>query len=421
MGIIYKLVGQLGISLGNYYKNMREKFKNNMSPKTTEEVTSFDIEKELEEIKKKYHGQEGLNKIKELKNMWRFQKIGLAEIQNKALAKIIESKESFRSVNFLNENEVLFKKYLLTEEMIKKIKKALNICEKRVKKIELLKKECSDEKGNLNNKKIFTKVFQIEPEGEVEAIIRPLNIYFKMNSENDFALAYTGKGISKKKLTPADLEACKSYAGAKLEKSIFPELKGAIVIESPASFSDYELFRNIIKHEEQHVVNDIIFRVHSSDENYVLKMIKKVSFDSKEKILDLVKNAEIEERIKDEISAHFSENRLIKNISPSLLMPDTIYSYGYEYNISETDKEFMHADYFKLVQNGVIAFANLLKAGYKIEDIQGILVPEPLLTWPKVSERIINKVRSSSDKESDIKKHIHKDVIKLSQDAKELY
>jgi len=29
---------------------MREKFKNNMSPKTTEEVTSFDIEKELEEI-----------------------------------------------------------------------------------------------------------------------------------------------------------------------------------------------------------------------------------------------------------------------------------------------------------------------------------------------------------------------------------
>jgi len=32
---------------------MREKFKNNISSKTTEEITSFDIEKELEEIKKK--------------------------------------------------------------------------------------------------------------------------------------------------------------------------------------------------------------------------------------------------------------------------------------------------------------------------------------------------------------------------------
>jgi hypothetical protein len=400
---------------------MKEKFKNNITLKNTEETTSFGIEKELEEIKKKYHGQEGLNKIKELKDMWRFQKIGLAEIQNKALAQVIENKENFRVASFLRENEDLFEKYLLTDDIIKKIKKALNICEKRVKKIELLKKECSDEEGNIDSKKIFTKIFQIEPEGKVEAIFRPLNIYFKMNSENDFALAYTGKGINKKKLTPTDLEACKSYAGAKLEKSVFPELKGAIVIESPASFSDYELFRNIIKHEEQHVVNDIIFRVHSSDKNYVLKMIKKVNFNNMEKIFDLVRNSKIEEKIKDEISAHFAENCFVKDISPSLLMPDTVYSYGYEYNISETDKTDMHADYFKVVQNGIIAFANLLKAGYKIEDIQGILVPEPLLTWPKVSERMIDRVRSSSDKKNDIKKYIHEDVIKLSQDAKELF
>ncbi len=401
---------------------MKEKFKNNIVPKNTEEVASFDMEKELEEIKKKYHGQEGLDKIRELKDMWRFQKLGLAEIQNKALAQIIENKENFRAASFLRENENLFEKYLLTEEIIKKIKKALNICEKRVKKIKSLKEECSDEEGGIDNKKIFTKVFQIEPEGEVEAIIRPLNIYFKMNSENDFASIYTGKNISKKKLTPIDLETCKSYAGAKLEKSIFPELKGAIVIESPASFDDYELFRKIIKHEEQHVVNDVVFRIHSSDEDYVLKMIKKVNPGSNmEKILDLVKNAEVEERIKNEISAHFAEDCFVKDISPSLLMPDTVYSYGYEYNISETDKEDMHSEYFKVVQNGIIAFANLLKAGYELGDVQAVLVPEPLLTWPKVSERIIDKVRSSFDKKSDTKKYIDEKIIKLSNEAEELF
>lgn len=401
---------------------MKEKFKNNIVPKNTKEVASFDMEKELEEIKKKYHGQEGLDKIRELKDMWRFQKLGLAEIQNKALAQIIENKENFRAASFLRENENLFEKYLLTEEIIKKIKKALNICEKRVKKIKSLKEECSDEEGGIDNKKIFTKVFQIEPEGEVEAIIRPLNIYFKMNSENDFASIYTGKNISKKKLTPIDLETCKSYAGAKLEKSIFPELKGAIVIESPASFDDYELFRKIIKHEEQHVVNDVVFRIHSSDEDYVLKMIKKVNPGSNmEKILDLVKNAEVEERIKDEISAHFAEDCFVKDISPSLLMPDTVYSYGYEYNISETDKEDMHSEYFKVVQNGIIAFANLLKAGYELGDVQAVLVPEPLLTWPKVSERIIDKVRSSFDKKSDTKKYIDEKIIKLSNEAEELF
>ena len=406
----------------NYYKNMKEKFKNNAISENTEEAVSFNIEEELKEIRKKYHGQEGLDKIRELKDTWRFQKFGLAEIQNKALGQIMENKKDFRASNFLKENEDLFEKYLLTEEMIKKIKKALNICERRVKKIESLRNECSNEKGELDNIKMFNKIFQFEPEGEIDVIVRPLNLYFKMNNENDFALAYTGKNVSKKKLTPADLEACSSYAGAKLEKSIFPELKGAIVIESPASFKDYELFRKIIKHEEQHVVNDIIFRVHSSDEDYILKIIEKTKPGSNmEKILDLVKNAEIEQRIKDEILAYFGESHFIKEISRALLSPDTVYSYGYDYNISETDSTDMHLDYFKVVQNGIIAFANLLKVGFKAEDIQSILVSEPLLTWQKVSERIIDKTRSSSDKKNDIKKYIHKDIIKLSQESEELF
>lgn len=406
---------------------MKEKLKNNLEQrgikdfKGAKESTSFDVEKELAEIKGKYHGEEGLQKIKELKNLWRFQKIGLAEIQNKALDQINLNRENFKAINFLKENQDLFEKYLLTEEMTKEIKKALNICEKRVKKIDLLKQECSNEKGELDNKKIFTTIFKFESEGETEALIRPLNIYFKMNNENDFASIYTGKNISKKPLTELDLETCKAYAGAKLERSVFPELKGAIIIESPGSFRDYELFRKIIKHEERHVVNDIIFRVHSSDEKHVLKMIENIKPGSDiEVILDLVKNAEVEERIKDEISAHFTENYFIKGISSSLLMPDTIYSYGYEYNISKTDKEHLHTDYFKVVQNGIIAFANLLKSGYSVEDVQAILIPEALLTWPKISERISNKTKSSLEKKEDINKYIDSNIIKLSKDAEDL-
>ena len=77
-------------------------------------------------------------------------KLGLAEIQKKALDTIEEQRDSFRSKDFLKANEELFDKYLLTPEMRTKIRKVLNICERRVKKIKLLQDNHSNEAGELD-------------------------------------------------------------------------------------------------------------------------------------------------------------------------------------------------------------------------------------------------------------------------------
>ena len=200
-----------------------------------------------------------------------------------------------------------------------------------------------------NSKHFFEEIFKIRPQKEIDLIIRPLSLYFKMRSIEDFALIYTGKNISKKALKPTELKACQGYAGAKLDKAPFPELRGSIMIESPRGFDKPGYSEEILKHEEQHVINDIMLRVYLSDLENVIKIIENIKNIDPEKLLDLSKNAKVESWVKDEILAHFTDNSDIKNISLSLLRPSTIYTYAYDYNISETDDAYMHPDYFKVV------------------------------------------------------------------------
>lgn len=379
----------------------------------------FDIKESLEEIKKEYHGAEGLEKIKDLKETWRFQKLGLAEIQKKALDTIEEQRDSFRSKDFLKANEELFDKYLLTPEMRTKIRKVLNICERRVKKIKLLQDKHSNEAGELDKEAFFEEIFKMKPQGEIDVIIRPLSLYFKMRSPEDFALIYTGKNLTKKSLKPGDLDSCQGYAGAKMEKASFPELKGGVIIESPEGFDRKDYSKEILRHEEHHVINDLMLRVHLSDLENAVKIIKNLGIKDPEKVVDLSRNAKIESQVKDEISAHFTDNEIIKNISLSLLVPETIYTYGYDYNESETEGNYMHPDYFKVAQNGIIAMANLKLAGYDDRTSQALLMSEALQSWPKVVDRIIGERRSAERKKEDLEKNIDKDILRLSEEAKE--
>ncbi|HKM40749.1 MAG TPA: hypothetical protein VJZ99_02570, partial [Patescibacteria group bacterium] len=150
-----------------------------------------------------------------------------------------------------------------------------------------------------------------------------------------------------------------------------------------------------------------------------VKIIKNLGIKDPEKVVDLSRNAKIESQVKDEISAHFTDNEIIKNISLSLLVPETIYTYGYDYNESETEGNYMHPDYFKVAQNGIIAMANLKLAGYDDRTSQALLMSEALQSWPKVVDRIIGERRSAERKKEDLEKNIDKDILRLSEEAKE--
>jgi hypothetical protein len=386
----------------------------------------FNIEKNLKKIKEsrkegELRGEKGLKEIEKLKKTWKFQKIGLSEIQNKALTNINELKSDFKAKDFLKENKELFEKYLLDEDMLKKTGKALRICERRINKINDLEKECTLESGELDHKKIFTLVFNFKPKGDVQAIIRPLGIYFKIKNEEDFARVHSGAFLTKKGLKKEDIKESKDSAGALLRKSTHRELNDAIMIESPKCFDDEDYSKETLKHEEAHIINNILLKVHLADAEFILKKLDKINTENKEDVLDIFDNAKIEARIKDEISAHFKDNPIIKNISKTLLNDFTIYDYGFDYNISKTEGNYMHSDYLEIVQKGIVAFANLLKAGFDEDTTNSLLITEPLASWEKVSERIINEKRSFQDKKNDIKKFIDKDVIKKTKDNKEYY
>ncbi len=373
---------------------------------------AFNIEKDLGDIRKKYHGQEGLEKIQELKESWRFQKKGLAEIQAKALEEINNLDKDFSATMFLKESNDLFDKYLLNDDARLKIERTLKICEDRIYRIKSLQEKSRDKEGKIDDKKLFKLVFRFSPQGEIKCIIKPLYIYFKMDNEEDYAVVFSGSYLKNKKPAPDDFNRCKAYAGSKLEKSFFPELRGGILVESPSCFFDDDFSKKILIHEERHVLNDLIFKNSLSDGVLALKLIKKLEENQEEKQLDLIQNSSIEMFAKDEISAYFQERHSGKFISNTLLRDETIYDYAYYYNYSETDGEEIHKDYYKIVQGGIVAFAKMLDSGMDISSVQGILMTEPLASWPKVSERMIG----GKIKDEDFKKNISKKIRKRYRD-----
>jgi hypothetical protein len=381
----------------------------------------FDIENELKKIKSEYHGQEGLDKIKELKDAWRFQKMGLVEIQNKVIDEIYSNSENFTAEKFFNDNQEVFDKYLLSPEVLAKIKRALAICENRIYRINYFKNKCLLENGEIDDKKMFGLVFGFEPNSDIKCIVEPLCLYFKIRDEKDFALVFTGAFLKKRKIGKKDIENSKCFAGAKIDKTEHRDLNGGVAIENPRSFDNIDFSKEILGHERKHVFNDILFRVHLSDSQMGLKIIKKLGLEEdEERIVDIANNAVIEKFIKDEILAYFSEEKLnTKKISEALLGDSTIYSYGFDYNFLETDGEYMHLDYLKIVQNGIVALVNLMEAGYSKKEIQGLLVTEPLLSWPKVSQRIIGKIKSKEKNQVDIIKNISPKIIKKTKETME--
>ena len=107
-----------------------------------------------------------------------------------------------------------------------------------------------------------------------------------------------------------------------------------------------------LEHEEQHAFNKIIDQGYSAELKKVEKNTKRYikefgedpnsyTDDIWKKYLDTVhdRQIEIERRVKDEISAYIRDGRSAEEIRKTLLNPDTIYEYGFDYRGGNKEKK----------------------------------------------------------------------------------
>ncbi len=358
----------------------------------------FDASKELLEIKKS-HGAEGLEQLALFKEKLKYQKEGLAMIEDKLMDYLHNNSDfSLPDIRDLIASDL--DKYGFgqdfRESMLDFSKNLFN----RSKNIKKVVSECLDEGGNLDNAKLFERLFFRPPLGDLKVEVDNISIYVRLNNDDDFA--YIARGAYKKKraINDVDREVAQSTGGLALSDYPSAKLRGLILVECPDYYENENVHQETKLHEQQHAFNFLLKKFEFSD--YELGLKKLTAFnesndeelDEDEKgnnsIMFLINNPRIEAAIKDEITAYLKGRTDTKEISNALLSPDTIYDFGSGYNLPDiTDSDgSLSYKYMKLVEQGLIAFAKLQEEGYPYEAVHAVLFSEPLAFWLKAAQRI---------------------------------
>ena len=374
----------------------------------------FEPEKELKKISN-LHGAEGLKQIAIYKEKLKFQKEGIARIEEEIL-NFVENNADFSKSDLESLIKKNFSIYALTPEQREKILDVVNELYKKHQALKELIENYKTEEGIIDGRHLFQDLFQKKATGEIKVVYGSYYIYFRFSNGEDFTYVISDAYKKQRQLNDKDFIIAKSMAGAKINSSPLRQIKGTIIIENPVYFENEKMSDSVLKHEKQHIVHNFIDKYHFPDTEQGLKeaenLEKNRALSQEQKLLLLVNNPKIEKRIKDEICAHFKDGTSPKEISKNLLKEDTIYDYGFDYNLTE---DYFSPEYLELVENGIVAFANLLKAGYSMEKVINLLYVEPLKKWPKEAERLTGIIKNTIEKERDKNKFISKKIIERDQ------
>ncbi|MDP2944727.1 MAG: hypothetical protein Q8N57_04175 [bacterium] len=374
----------------------------------------FDAKKRLANLRKKYHGEEGLEHLEEFKEKLNFQELGFSSIEAK-LFNLIEAKPeaSLEDLSGLIKNEI--KKYALTKRQTEIIFSIFWGYQEKHQAIKGITSQHLDEEGEIKGKELFKEFFNKEPRDEVKVLIRPMTINFCPKNLDDYAYLIDGAFLEGREAGDDDRALAKKYAGRRLGGSLLKGFNNLVTIENPSFFDkSIDELSSVLDHEEQHAFNSLKTDVYNVEIDKLLGKINNIERETGAKISEelkafLIKNYQTELFIKDEISAYFKERLSPKYISKVLLEKNTLYHYGFDYNksVAGQENEF-DAEYVKLVKNAIIAFYDLLKHGYSNEEVQNLLFNELIGTWPRVVERISGGKKSPEDKKKDEEKYISK-------------
>lgn len=362
---------------------LRDFLDNNLS------VFKDELSEELKSIRSGTK-EEQRQKLEEFKKKMIEQKKGMAEIQKKLLGEV-EKNPNASVEEYLKLIQDSFDELNLSNDQRAAFKKSLESYVETHQAIDRNTRDCIDSNtGKVDGLKLYEKLFDRKPEGKVEVILRPAMIYVRIENLDDYALACTGGAADS--VTDKMREKAINSGGRVLRSCKIADLKDVVALEKATDgrFSN-GVNDEVLKHEEQHVLNSIIQHGYDAE----LEKINKKKIVDKE----YVDNVVIENRIKDEISAYFKEGRSPEYIRETLLKSDTIYEYGFNYKGGDVKKAEFSQEYVDLVENGISAYAYLLRIGYSAEDVQGLLFVEPLSKWMKVAERITGKKVVKTEKE----------------------
>lgn len=336
--------------------------------------------------------------------------------------------------------------------------------------------------------KLFEEIFGFSPKGKIELIETPWSFYFRCYDQDDFALVIkckSSQGANNQQQTFEHQLKAATTLGITLTSSSLPKpLRGAIIAENSSLCLSAcpdepekakEMMEETFWHEQQHALylifnpsNQFEKNEQVSDFNLIENIIKEitlivptptkeqsdVNFQKVEKALKAYLNAkkeEIEEKIKNEILAFFSEisqenlpettDLFLDRIKKEYLLREggsyDFFSPTEEFliqwlrliqqKVKETSgvfvfklkpesknedylerwpeiieefnrnlaQEFEKAkneikeEYKKDVENALETLKNLTKLGYSKNQIVALLTHEPILRWPKLAQRLL--------------------------------
>jgi hypothetical protein len=363
-------------------------------PEHQTEGAFFEPEYEIRQIMK-VPSRERKTKLKEVKEAILQQKMGLAQIEKSLLNTIQKNPDApisqLRAGVLPTEDQ-----FRLSRKQREAIGTALEIYARQHAAIEKITKECSKKKWlrkgqRLDEGMLYAKLFGRKPRGKIQAIIGPMSIHFRSFNSKDFTHAIE---VNKdQKSSRGEIKRIKRISGAKLNDFKYPGLEDAITLEN-AEFNREKPFDRfmdtkkyeIYDHETRHVFNSLMNKAYNPEE------IEQIGAKGNGKDQD----TKIESRIKDEILAYYRNGQSPRDIRQTLLDRRTIYDYGFQYK-PESKKaynSYFKSDYVQLVENGIVAFNDLLRSNRSLERSLALLSKEPLTKWPKAVERLLDKKKS---------------------------
>lgn len=234
---------------------MEEKEFTSMKFKPEEEI--FEPEKELAEIKNQVrrapvYEQSNLRRelIKEWKEKFINQRLGIAKIQEELETKIQENPElEYRHLwQFVKDRG---KEYQLNEKQYQNFEKSIITY---LEKHQAIKEEIKfyQERYPENwQKEFFKDLFGQYPQGKVDLEILPMNLFWKCHDVHDFALIYRGNSEDIKDL----------YISGCVVKGKNEKLKYLIsAVNLTIKGKDKKGVEDTSRHEERHIISREIFR-----------------------------------------------------------------------------------------------------------------------------------------------------------------
>lgn len=395
----------------------------------------FDPDADLREILKTTTGKERDEKLKIHKGKYRYQKRGLAKMQE-ALKGRVWGNYDIDEEELLAESGEYSLKYGFPVEFdleTMDIVKRYGECNKNI--VEFLEDfKIEDEKGpRTDTRKLFAALFLENPAGNIEIRRGPVSIYLVCSDRSDFRRAVEVSRILSGDTSGRNVDVLSGKKALKISKVLDPRLDDAVTIANlevmeknaeqkglAGEAASEEVKKNLessFLHEEQHALHALFKKgelpmvdrgfqavVSAEDDEDATMALR--SFFKEVRRYFFVNN-------KDEILAHATGNLSAEEVIKKLSILKGYFKSGKAYDwrtgqgklfidnfISalpkerhslgeETAKDIFGERYEKITDKAVAAAIALLSSGRSPAEVRSMLSFVPLHLWPKETSKLL--------------------------------